>query len=121
MPNTAGVSCDTLKSNMDLSISKGITYFLSNKTIIRGRITGTGNSLKQSAQDLYAGYNGGAGALAASVSCPASMTNSFGFAYRKWDCTINPGGYVETQTAAPRFLSSYNACKGDSVIQSKLR
>ena len=121
LPGTAGVSCDVLKSNVDLSIAKGITYLLSNTGRIRGNISGTGNSFAQAAQDLYAGYNGGAGALATSTSCDGTMINSFGYPYKKWDCTINPGGYAETQIAAPRFLRSYLACNDDANMQTKLR
>jgi hypothetical protein len=119
LPSTAGVSCDMLNSDIDLALSKGISYFLSNSGIIRGSLSGSGNSFNQAVEDLYAAYNGGAGALAASSNCTTG-TNRFGFPYKKWDCNINPGGYVETQTAAPRFLNSYNTCKSDSNIQSKL-
>ena len=124
LPGTAGVSCDTLRSNVDLSISTGIQYFLSNSTKIRGSISGTfasnGNSFKQAAEDLYAAYNGGAGALANSVDC-AGGTNGFGFPFKAWDCTVNPGGYVQTQAAAPRFLNSYLACNADANLQAKLK
>ena len=123
LPNTAGSTCDALKGNVSLSISKGIQYFLSNSGRIRGSISGgvsAGNSFAQATEDLYAGYNGGAGALNASVSC-AGQTNKFGFAYKAWDCTINPGGYIETQAASPRFLSSYLACNADANLQAKLK
>ncbi|EKE25274.1 MAG: hypothetical protein ACD_5C00227G0003, partial [uncultured bacterium] len=119
MPTTAGVSCDTLKNNVDLSISKGIAYLLSNKSAVRGDLNGTGNAFAQATLDLYAAYNGGPGVLAGARDC--SGTNKYGFPYVKWDCTINSGGYKETQAASPRFLNSYLVCNDDAVLQQKLK
>ncbi|NTV41383.1 MAG: lytic transglycosylase domain-containing protein, partial [Candidatus Moranbacteria bacterium] len=119
LPSTAGVSCTILKSNVDLSIQKGIDYFLSNKSRIRGNLNESGNSVSQAIEDLYAGYNGGAGALKASKTCTTG-TNSFGYAYRVWDCPQN-SGYKETRIAAPRFLNSYVACKKNESIQNKFK
>ena len=119
LPSTAGISCDALKNDVDGAISKGLSYFLSNKRLIRGNLDGTGNARSQAIEDIYAAYNGGAKALNSSVSCPG--VNNFGFTFKAWDCTINPGGYVETQNAAPKFLNSYMACKDDAILQAKLK
>jgi hypothetical protein len=119
LPTTAGVSCATLKRNVDLSIQKGIAYFLSNQSKIRGNLSAGGISTSQAVEDLYAGYNGGAGALGASKTCTTGV-NNFGFPYKIWDCPQNPG-YRETRIASPRFLASYIACKNDATIQGKLK
>jgi len=119
LPSTAGVSCSALKNDVDLSMRLGIDYFLSNKNMIRGNLHGTGTSVNQAVEDLYAGYNGGAKALRTSTTC-ASGTNEFNNPYKFWDCPKNDG-YKETRVAAPRFLASYMKCKSDATIQSKLK
>ena len=123
MPATAGVSCETLKSNMDLSISKGVNYLASaiSSGKIRGNINGSGYAINQAIKDAYAAYNGGLGCLSASNDCGSSMQNVYGYKYVKWDCPTNSGGYTETVKATARFLDSYNTCKGDQAIQSKLQ
>ena len=123
LQGTANMSCEELKNNTDISISKGITYLLGNKNKIRGDMTATGNAFNQALEDLYAAYNGGPGALAASSDCPVSggRKNIFGYSFVKWDCDVNIGGYKETQIASSRFLASYNSCINDANIQSKLK
>ena len=122
MPATAGVSCDKLKSDVNFSITKGVSLLASalssGKT--RGKISGTGDAFNQAAKDLYASYNGGVGCLDASNDCNSSMKNGYGYNYVKWDCPINAAGYKETVTATARFLSSYNTCKSNQAIQNKL-
>ena len=120
MPTTAGVSCETLNNNPSLAISKGLTYFnTAGGGLIRGSLgAADGTAAKnQAIRDKYAAYNGGPGCLGASNDCPTG-TNSYGYPYVKWDCNINPGGYVETQIATARFLSSYTACRNDASIKS---
>ena len=123
MEKTAKVDCATLKSNVDLSIQKGIEYLLSikNSGKARGNINGNGVEVNQAVKDIYAGYNGGLGCLNPPVDCNASMKNSYGNPYVRWDCPINPGGYTETVKATARFLESYRACTTDATIQSKLK
>jgi len=61
--------------------------------------------------NIAAGYNGGPGACAPSVSC-ASLPSCVGGAMRRWECTwdniahTNPNrGYVETRKYAPKVAA----------------
>lgn len=119
----AGVSCINLKSNIDLSIQKGIDYFVSIRDSgkIRGNINGEGLEINQSIKDIYAAYNRGVACLDSSSRCDSSMKNSYGYPFVKWDCPGDVGDYRETIKATERFLESYRTCKTSSIIQGKLR
>jgi len=54
-------------------------------------------------RDIYAGYNGGCGALDASNDCPGQ---------KKYECTINCGGYCAVPARTAQFEAFYNQCKG---------
>jgi hypothetical protein len=86
MPETAGVDCDTLKTNPQLSIDIAAEY-------IKNNYDAHGNERKK----IFAGYNGGYGTtnangkkgpLAKSKDCTGSLA---------YECCINPGGLEETQ------------------------
>jgi len=59
---------------------------------------------------MYAGYNGGCGALHASNDCPG-QTNQYGNSYAKWDCPNNQGGYKPVPARTETFYNFYKQCK----------
>jgi len=122
MPSTAGKDCDWLINNPEEAIKMGVNQLMSvDRSKLRGDLSGTdGKSINQALMDLYAAYNGGAGALGKSNSCSPQQLNDYGNPFVKWDCPIDPGGYTETVKATTKFVSYYMKCKGDSLIQGKL-
>ena len=66
-------------------------------------------------RNLAAGYNGGSGACANSVSCAGTEKSCDGLAIKKWECLYdNPQhnacntGYYETRDYATKVLYCYN-------------
>ena len=102
-----GASCETLEANPQQAVECAAKYI--NTCSSKWRT----NNEEQKVRDIYAGYNGGCGALAPSASC-AGQTNSFGNAYQKWDCPKDCGGYCPVPARTTVFLNYYNQCKGQS-------
>ncbi len=99
-----GTTCDDLEQNPQKAIECSAKYITSCSSSLRT------NTEEQKIRDIYAGYNGGCGALATSSSC-VGMTNSFGNSYDKWDCPIDCGGYCPVPARTSVFLNYYNQCK----------
>jgi soluble lytic murein transglycosylase-like protein len=111
--------CASLKSDIDGSIKRGISELMDHKSKVRGSLSVSGKDVAQALRDLYAGYNGGHGALSASNDCTdPQKLNDYGYPFVKWDCPINAGSYgTETVRATSRFLAYYNRCKSNNLMK----
>ena len=97
-------TCEDLETNPQKALECGARYL--NKCSSNYRT----NNEEQKLRDMYAGYNGGCGALSSSNSC-SGMTNGFGNPYMKWDCPKDCGGYCPVPARTSVFLNYYNQCK----------
>ncbi len=99
-------SCSDLEKDPQKAVECGAYYlkhnYISNRT----------SPSEQVIHDMYAGYNGGPGALAWSGSCDG-MTNSYGNKYEKWDCPKDCGGYCVVPARTATVLNYYKKCKGN--------
>lgn len=103
LPSTAGVTCDQLMNDDNLSIKLAANYISQN-------INSSCVSGSQSA--IFAGYNSGYGcgssacspkhALCASSDCPGS---------KAYECCINPGGLSQSINYAWNGMGLYAQCK----------
>lgn len=103
--DNCGTTCDDLEQNPQKAVECTARYL--QKCSSKWRT----NNEEQKIRDMYAGYNGGCGALDASNSC-SGMTNSYGNPYQKWDCPKDCGGYCPVPGRTSIFLNYYNQCKG---------
>lgn len=101
-------SCADLETNPKKALECGAHYLSKNYINNRTAPDPTG---EQKIRDLYAGYNGGPGALSLSSSCPSSMLNSYGNPYEKWDCPNDCGGYCPVPARTSAVLNFYKKCK----------
>ena len=100
-------TCEDLEQNPAKAVACAAKFL--NKCSSQWR---TGSE-EQKIRDMYAGYNGGCGALNPSVSC-AGETNTLGNPYLKWDCPKECGGYCPVPGRTSVFLNYYNQCKSGS-------
>lgn len=101
-------TCDDLEQNPKKAVACAADYLRECSAKWRK------NPNEQLVRDIYAGYNGGCGALDKPRDCPAppAMINSLGNRYVKWDCPINPGEYKNVPARTSTFLDYYRQCKG---------
>ncbi|MFZ2188473.1 MAG: transglycosylase SLT domain-containing protein [Candidatus Moraniibacteriota bacterium] len=104
-PNTT--SCSELETEPEKAIACGAEYLKKNSDGLRR----TDASGEQAIHDYYAGFNGGPGALDWSTSCDATMQNSYGNRYQKWDCPRDCGGYCVVPARTATVLNYYKQCK----------
>jgi len=101
-----GADCAILEASPEKALACAAKYLKKCDSSVRN------TPEEQKIRDIYAGYNGGCGALQPSVSC-AGKTNSFGNSFYKWDCPIDCGGYCPVPARTSVFLNYYNECKGN--------
>ena len=99
-----GTSCDELEKNPAKALACAAKYLKSCEGKVRN------SPEEQKIRDIYAGYNGGCGALRPSKSC-AGQTNNFGNGYLAWDCPKDCGGLCKTVGFTATFWSLYQKCK----------
>lgn len=97
-------TCEELESNPQKALECSAKYLKSCSAKWRG-------PEEQKLRDMYAGYNGGCGALGPSQSC-VGMKNDFGNDFYEWDCPKDCGGYCPVPARTSIFLAYYNQCKG---------
>jgi hypothetical protein len=98
-------SCSDLETDPKKAVECGAYYLKHNYVPNRP------SPPEQVIHDMYAGYNGGPGALAWSGSCGDEMKNSYGNKYEKWDCPKDCGGYCVVPARTATVLNYYNKCK----------
>lgn len=103
-----GTTCEALEASPQLALQCSARYLQT----CSGRWRGAPGS-EQQIRDMYAGYNGGCGALQPSASC-AGQVNQYGNPFQRWDCPVNPGGYQPVPGRTSAFLNYYNQCRGAS-------
>jgi tetrahydromethanopterin S-methyltransferase subunit B len=97
-------SCSDLETDPQKAIECGAYYLTHNY------VNNRPSPPEQVIHDMYAGYNGGPGALAWSGSCPSTQLNSYGNRYEKWDCPTDCGGYCVVPARTATVLNYYNKC-----------
>lgn len=101
LPGTAGVSCDELMRNDELSVQKAAEYIRKNR--------GAVGSAKNPVSAIFGGYNSGYGcppgdkhALCQSSDCQEALA---------FECCINPGGLDQSINYAWNGIGLYEKCK----------